>query len=309
MLDVAIVTYNQEKCIAQTIESVLMQKTNFPFRIIIGEDCSTDNTLQICKSYAHKYPTKIVLLENAQNIGLVKNYNAVFTACTAKYLAILEGDDFWTDEYKLQKQVDILEKHPEVGMVHANFTFYNNITYKVYKPPEYAIMEGKIFYALFRGNYIGPLTVVIRKELIDRHVDFNVMIREGYKTIDFFIWLEVAYNSSVAYIPDVVGAYRKIKGSISNPEDFDKLIDFTSTTIKILDHITNKYKITELQVLDAKNAINYNMMLMAIHYNSFKRIKQFRQLCQPKGVIESIRYLMASNILFIKIGKLLGIYN
>jgi glycosyltransferase involved in cell wall biosynthesis len=309
VLDIAMVTYNQENCIAQAIESVLMQKVNFPYKLVIGEDCSSDGTHAICQLFASKYPNTIKLITHDTNQGLVKNYQSVFKACTGKYIAILEGDDFWTDEYKLQKQVDILEKYPEIGMVHANFTFYNNISHKIYKPPEYAIMEGKIFYALFRGNYIGPLTVVIRKELIDRHVDFNVMIREGYKTIDFFIWLEVAYNSSVAYIPDVVGAYRKIKGSISNPEDFDKLIDFTSTTIKILDHITNKYKITELHVLDTKNAINYNMMLMAIHYNSFNRIKQFRQLSQPKGVIERIRYLMASNILFIKIGKLLGIYN
>ena len=111
LVSVAIVTYNHEKFISQTIESILNQKTNFKIEIVIGEDCSTDKTGQICLEYYQKYPNKIVLLLNEENLGLRRNNINTWSFCRGKYIAMCEGDDYWTDNLKLQKQVDILEKN------------------------------------------------------------------------------------------------------------------------------------------------------------------------------------------------------
>jgi glycosyltransferase involved in cell wall biosynthesis len=111
------ITYNHGPFIAQAIDSVLAQNTNFDYEIVIGEDCSTDITREICIDYQKKYPDKIKLLLNENNMGMMPNFIQTLNASKGKYIAILEGDDYWIENYKLQKQVDILEAQLEYSMV------------------------------------------------------------------------------------------------------------------------------------------------------------------------------------------------
>ena len=111
-LSVFVVTYNQEQYIRQCLESIVMQKVNFDYEVIIGEDCSSDSTPQICDEYAAKYP-QIQIYHHPKNAGLLKNWEFVMNKCKGKYIALIEGDDYWIDPYKLQRQVDWLDAHPE----------------------------------------------------------------------------------------------------------------------------------------------------------------------------------------------------
>ena len=104
-LCVCMITYNHEDFIREAIESVLKQETNFPFRLVIGEDAGTDNTRDICEEMALKHPGKILLLPYQQNLGMMKNFLRTYNKCDGDYIAFLEGDDYWTDNKKLQKQV------------------------------------------------------------------------------------------------------------------------------------------------------------------------------------------------------------
>src|SRR4030042_2430256 len=116
LVDVAMGTYNHEKFSAQALESVLSQRTNFSYRIIISDDCSTDNTRAIIMSYAEKHPGKIITIFPQKHVGLLhpdRPFIKVLKQCTAKYIALLEGDDYWTEPYKLQKQVDFLKTHAD----------------------------------------------------------------------------------------------------------------------------------------------------------------------------------------------------
>jgi len=110
------VTYNHEKYIAKAIESVLMQNTTFPFELVIGEDCSSDRTKQIVQEYACNYPEIISAIFSEENVGMLKNSIRTLEACRGEYIAILEGDDYWTDRDKLQKQADFLEKNENYVM-------------------------------------------------------------------------------------------------------------------------------------------------------------------------------------------------
>ena len=112
-VSVFMITYNHEKYIAEALDSILMQKTDFDFDIVIGEDCSTDATRRIVLEYSRKYPDKIKLLLHNVNVGFISNMMYVLEACTGKYVAMCEGDDYWTDPFKLQKQVDFLEANNE----------------------------------------------------------------------------------------------------------------------------------------------------------------------------------------------------
>ncbi|OFY06126.1 MAG: hypothetical protein A2W94_01720 [Bacteroidetes bacterium GWE2_42_42] len=107
------IAYNVEPYIGEAIDSVFSQQTTFSWELVIGEDCSTDNTLRIIKQYRQKHPDKIRILEREKNLGLTPNSIDTQNNCRGKYIALLDGDDFWTDSNKLQILVAFLESHPE----------------------------------------------------------------------------------------------------------------------------------------------------------------------------------------------------
>lgn len=110
---VVLLTYNHVKYVAQALDSVLCQKTNFDYQILIGDDCSGDGTREILKDYAKKYKEKIHLILRKQNIGATNNVKDLIARANGKYIAFLETDDYWCCEDKLQKQYDFMESHPE----------------------------------------------------------------------------------------------------------------------------------------------------------------------------------------------------
>lgn len=112
-VSVVCIAYNHEAFISQAIEGVLMQKTSFPIELIIGEDCSTDRTREICKTYKEKHPEIIKLMLPEKNLGMMPNFIATLQEGKGKYIAICEGDDYWTDQLKLQKQVDFMEANKD----------------------------------------------------------------------------------------------------------------------------------------------------------------------------------------------------
>lgn len=121
LVSIVMIAYNVEKYIADAIDSVLSQKVDFKYELVIGEDCSTDNTLKIALDYEGQHPEKIKVLRRNKNLGLTPNCIDTHNKCKGKYIALLDGDDFWTNEYKLQKQIDFLELHPEYsGCAHQS---------------------------------------------------------------------------------------------------------------------------------------------------------------------------------------------
>lgn len=115
-VSVCMIAYNHQAFIAEAIESVLSQKTDFPFELVIGDDNSKDDTGRICEEYAAKYPGKIRYFRREKNWGMMPNFIETLQSCTGQYIAICEGDDYWTDVNKLQLQTDFLDAHPEYSL-------------------------------------------------------------------------------------------------------------------------------------------------------------------------------------------------
>ncbi|SDB68550.1 glycosyltransferase [Butyrivibrio sp. INlla16] len=112
-VSVIVATYNQEKYIGHTLESIVTQNVNFKFEALVGEDCSNDGTAKIVKEYAEKYPDIIVPYFREKNLGMYANIPELMTHAKGEYIAFIEGDDYWIDDNKLQKQVDFLDSHPD----------------------------------------------------------------------------------------------------------------------------------------------------------------------------------------------------
>lgn len=156
LVTVILLTYNHEKTIAKAFDSILEQKTNFDFCIHVLEDCSTDATATVCKEYQAKFPEKIKLFLNTVNLGVLKNYKSGLQRVTSRYIAFLEGDDYWCDPQKLQMQVDALEAHPECTMCGHNVLFKDHVKNIEYRFIEDEMDSQKHIYSLEDRLFIHP---------------------------------------------------------------------------------------------------------------------------------------------------------
>lgn len=224
MSDVAVhvymLAYNVAPYVAQAIEGVLGQRTTFPVTLFIGEDCSTDETPAVCRSYAEKYPGRVIFLPAKQNMGITANTARMLGYCTAKYMAICDGDDVWIDPLKLQKQVMFLEEHPDYGLSYSDVQLISEIGAPV-GAPEYEALrtfyaQGEVFTRLLKGNFINNSTAVVRRSLI---MDFHINPDRRYTISDYFMWLHVSARAKVHFLPEQTTAYRWHCGNVTQSEE------------------------------------------------------------------------------------------
>ena len=197
LLSVCVRTHNQERFISEALDSVLRQHTTFPFEIIVS-DASSDGTVGILQDYQTQNPNLIPLLLQESNIGGPENLKRVIEASHTKYVTCLDGDDFYTDDYKLQKQVDILEAHNEYAACFHN-TWYadeNGQLNGLFNRPDFhAVHDAREF---IRERWFVPIhSAVLRRE-------YNTVMND-----DYVVHLSVAKHGAYYYIPDVMVAYRR----------------------------------------------------------------------------------------------------
>jgi len=241
MVNVCMITYNHESFIAEAIEGVLMQKTNFDFKLIISEDFSTDRTLEICKEYKEKYPERLELITSDKNIGMIPNFIRAINSCTGKYIALCEGDDYWTDQYKLQKQVDFLETNTNFVLIHTNKSVLGNGI--LYTDNSMAIKSGFIFEDLMFSPWICTLTVLAKTDILKESLARISKVIENRKWLmgDFPLWLDIAKTHQIAYINDVTGVYRFLDESASHSKNKNKSYQFDRSVISIKEHFFAYY--------------------------------------------------------------------
>lgn len=213
VVSVWMITYNQESYIRQAIDSVLMQQTTFPYEIVIGEDKSTDRTREIVQEYQLRHPDIIRLRLARENLysQKLKPGIGVLHACCGKYIAMCEGDDYWTDPLKLQKQVDFLEANPECAMCfHSTITVYENTNHApepFYPPRQHARYSQE---DLLAGNFISTCSAVYRASAIPDFPEWYYSLALG----DWPLHVLVTENGSIGYLHEFMAAYRVHKGGV-----------------------------------------------------------------------------------------------
>ena len=206
--DVILISYNQEVYIAKAVESVIMQKTESEVRVIVADDCSTDDTLNIIKSYEKKSKFKFVYMNHKHNLGYHENYRRAFSVCDGDYVAILEGDDWWSSENHLQQHVAFLSRHKKYSMSFNNINFYNEKTCKYairYWPYSKDYFEYSLKDLIVNGNQIGNLSsCVFRTRLIHK-------LPEEFFMLDFADWelgMWMAQFGNVVKLKESTSVYR-----------------------------------------------------------------------------------------------------
>jgi len=202
-----IITYNHEKYIKDCLDGALAQKVNFDYEIVVSEDCSTDNTRKILLDYQKKYPDKIKLFLNEKNLGLSGNWLKSWTRCNCDYMAICEGDDYWTNPNKLQKQIDFLEANPDFALSSHNANVMQDGKFiRVYCPPNHPeIMD--LSYLLTYGSGVATCSLVIRKKTIENLPDWLPQMHSH----DLNVQILAARYGKMKYFSEIMGVYRKTK--------------------------------------------------------------------------------------------------
>lgn len=221
-ISVAVITYNQENTIRQTLDSILMQKGDFDLELVIGEDCSQDNTYKICEEYAEKYPNIVKLLPNTHNLGIMANFARVIHACSGELIADIAGDDFYCDDHALAKQMTYMLSHPKVGVMAANGYLYNirrNKKVPGLNPVFDSNQENVRAYYFspthFEGSYLAPVGIIYRSDLLNKYIDFDEIVRRKLPVEDYPIQAILSQHTSIACLPDLLVTYRVYKESAS----------------------------------------------------------------------------------------------
>ena len=231
-------TFNHENYIEQCLDNFINQKANFPFEIVVHDDKSTDNTLKIIKEYQIKYPNLFNCIFQTEN-QLSKDKSHLLKSmrkfCKGKYIAICEGDDYWTDPFKLQKQVDFLEKNKSCSYV---FT-----SKKVLKRDGTLMIEQKndltnlfdLHYLLKKNIMPSSLTVMFRKAFLPEK--FPSFFWEAFNG-DWVLLFLLTHNSKIGFINEETAVYRQGVGIISKTKNSIKFKNGLKTN-KALNKLTN----------------------------------------------------------------------
>lgn len=273
LVSISCITYNHASYIKECIDGFLMQKTNFNFEVLIHDDHSTDGTEEIIKEYAKQYPDIIKPLfekENQYSLGKPIG-SAVWNLPRARgeYIAICEGDDYWTDPYKLQKQVDFLESHPDYGMCYTKvkrFVPKNNKFIDEWGGPNETMDK------LLIENTIPTLTAVFHKAIYYNYLTEIHPSKRGWLMGDYPIWLYFAQNSKIKFINETTGVYRICTESASHSNDLEKIIRFNNSYHDIRTWYNSRQNTIPQEKLDQNQAV------LLFNSSVFRSSKEYAKL-------------------------------
>ena len=215
LVTISCITYNHAPYIRDSIEGILMQKTTFPVEILIHDDASTDGTADIVREYEKKFPELLLPMYQKKN-QLSQQINPfsdiLFPRARGKYIALCEGDDYWTDPLKLQKQVDFLETHPEhSGTAHQSMVIYTDeVNKKSHLHDEHNITDIEIDH-LLNGRLFHTASFVFRSDIIKKHT-----LPADITSVDRALFFLVAACGKIYYSNEFMCCYRKHAGGMSS---------------------------------------------------------------------------------------------
>lgn len=267
-VSVSLITFNHAPYISQAIEGALMQRTNFPFEIVIGEDMSTDGTREIVKGYQARFPERIrLLLHNRTNISSANgkptgNWNFANNVknCRGLYIALLDGDDYWTSPHKLQKQADFLDQNPDCALCYHNVQILDENN-----PTQTELHERKLgkktLTNLLRGNFMLTCSVMFRAGLFSDFPDWFYQSPLG----DWPLHILSAQHGDIGYIHEVLGVYRKHPGGAFSRK---RRIDADAETIQAAELIRQCLAPVDQRYLDRTIARWYRKLIQRCLHES-----------------------------------------
>jgi glycosyltransferase involved in cell wall biosynthesis len=238
-ISVIVPTYNHGKYITQCLESILCQKGDFQMEVIIGDDCSTDDTRLTATQFQSKYPGIFFLLPPKTNIGVTKNLKRCLDACSGEYIAVCEGDDYWTDERKLQKQLSFLQLHPDHSMCFSAILIYyeDSNHFETFADP-YSLTRDFLTTAdLITNNYIGNFSCCIYRTDVVRRLPTGIF---DFFTVDWMFNMVCGELGKIGFLREQMSVYRKHKKGVwagsTELENLHRILPLIDTYNRFFDY-------------------------------------------------------------------------
>ena len=277
-------TYNHEKHIRCALEGFVMQKTDFAFEVLIHDDASTDNTATIIKEYEHKYPNLIKPIyqkENQYSRGVSISRVFQYPRAKGKYIALCEGDDYWTDPYKLQKQVNALEAHPEIDIcAHAANTVRDEKIVGIVAPVKESSVLSIEQVIQGGGGYVTTASLMYRQDMLDAEYAFHHIL-----SLDYVTQIRGSLRGGMLYLSDCMSVYRlAVDGSWTvrmqkRSDMYAKHMERVNEMLRVLDEETNYRYAKTIQKKIALNEVGllmtmrkYREVLTRRHWRGFQAL-------------------------------------
>lgn len=301
-ISVIVTSYNQAETLSETLDHILSQHTQYSYEILIGDDCSTDNTKDICAKYSRAYPDVIRAFHYSKNGGVATNFVLTIREAKGEYIALCAADDYWHNPRKLQVQMDYFQAHPECGFVYTDYNKLhigtNKISENYLQTSRTPIYEGfGLIKTVFAGQFPAlTLTVMFKKELFDRYIPWEDYIHYRFTLEDWPTWLIFSKYTNIGYMAESTATYRYGHESISNPKSYEKIVS----------RFTNEKFMYEYLCKMFPEDIHYNeqvyddyvtglLLELAYKRNDFIKAKEYS--LQIKGNYKSIKQKMALNFI------------
>ena len=295
LVSIFCLTYNHAPYIRQCLDGFLMQKTTFVYEVIINDDASTDGTTEIIREYEEKYPDIIKPIYHEENLyskgerGFWNRY--CLPRSKGKYVALCEGDDYWIDPYKLQKQVDLLENNVDYGLIHTLANVYDVSKKQVLKKKIGG--SGNSFKELLYSSNIATLTTCFRREFLSSYIKEVCPFSRNWGMGDYPLWLWISLQSEIAFLPEVTATYTLLPESASHSKDCDKVVLFRFSSYKIALFYANCY----LEKEDRKQFINIKFCQLLLSIVKHRDLKMILLLLDEFSKYRKILYF-GNKILF-----------
>lgn len=296
------ITYNHELYIRDALDGFIMQKTDFPFVAIVHDDASTDGTADIIREYVAEYPDIIKPIYETENQYSKKDgsiQRIMQKACEetgAKYIALCEGDDFWTDPFKLQKQVDILEANPEIGMCYTKTRYLYQSTKKY---------GNKTFggpYTIFRDFIINPYcvptaTILVKTILYKKALEDHIL-KNRWEMGDFPLTLSLSLYSRIYFLNEETSVYRVLMSSGCHFNNLQDELFFLTSVYDVKKYFINISKVN-ISSKELEDAYNFDVWKRGITHCEFSITKKYGLLCHPdKLKYRLLKFISIHKILF-----------
>lgn len=291
-VSVVLLTYNHVDYIEKALKSILNQKVHFAYEVIIGDDASTDGTKEILKKYADIYKERIILKEREKNVGATRNFYDLLMSAQGKYIACIEGDDFWTDMNKLQAQYDFLNAHEEyIACTHDCVVVDENE--KKHKKQKLVWMSSKTEFTWkdCKGFYLSgqTATLMFRNVFKNSDKDYSVLYKAHPVISDRTLQLILSLQGKIYHIDKVMSAYR-----LRNRGESENATNQIFTQNKMAD--IDNYEVTQRLEAYAESELKER-----INFTSTKRMFFINALC--KSIIFRDKNILKGVILIIKAEK------
>ena len=300
MVSVVVTAYNHADYIAQCLEGILMQQVGFEYELLIGEDESNDGTREICQDFAERYPERIRLfLRRREDVIYINGkptgrYNFVETlnAARGKYVALCDGDDYWTDDRKLQKQVDFMEQQPDYAICHHGGQMYFERDQQFIPLPDKPKQAG--IERLVQDNFIITCSCLFRNHLFERFPDWIYQA----PVADYCLHILNARHGQIGYLPDDMCVYRMHSGGIWSQRNAGEQAERMLQLATFL-----RREVLPPSLYPAVDTNIYLQHYRAAYGNpSGKRYGAHFRYCLQQAGLSLRRWIRVLNLLFVKVG-------